>query len=326
MSSKPRCVLHVGTMKTGTSTIQAWLGENRDALARAGWIYPGWPCRDSRQIATIAAQIGKCQNLIISDEGLWHFSGQRSKTDEIADALKGFDVTVIVYFRRPDQFLEAWFKQGLKSGLGAQRVPSFLRSSLTSAKRFKRHLGTFVTLFGKENVRIAPYELSQWKNGKILDDFLVRADLPQQFSALPVPLDRNISPSAEVMLLAGIMRSAYDCDKSMIDQLLNLSPDDAVDKAKTSILTPEEAARIRRAYRPLFRHIQKKFQTGVEPDFFRDWGDGKTPVPVSPLRDAYDRLVSAADDATRRGKSVSTAAAPSFPQAIVRRGLKKLFR
>lgn len=35
-----RCVLHIGSEKTGTSTIQRFLTRNRDALARDGVIYP----------------------------------------------------------------------------------------------------------------------------------------------------------------------------------------------------------------------------------------------------------------------------------------------
>lgn len=326
MSSKPRCVLHVGTMKTGTSTIQAWLGDNRDALAQEGWFYPGWPCRGSAQIAATVQKMDKGQNLIISDEGLWHFSPDRSNTDEIAEALKSFDITVLVYFRRPDQFLEAWFKQGLKTGTNLAGIGAFLRSGLTSARQFEQHLDRFVDLFGRDHVKIAPYERSQWKNANILDDFLARAGLPSAFSALPVPPDRNISPPAEIMLLVGMMRRALDCDQSLIDQLLSASPPDGLEKVRTSMLTPKETARIRRKYRPLFRRIQQTYRSGAEPDFFRDWGDDKDPAPVSPLRRAYDRLVSATEDDPRNTGPVPPSAAAFFPPAIVRRGLRKLFR
>ena len=49
---RSRCVLHVGTMKTATTTIQAWLERQAGWLATQGWIYPGWPHRSLRGFRT----------------------------------------------------------------------------------------------------------------------------------------------------------------------------------------------------------------------------------------------------------------------------------
>lgn len=323
MPSKPRCVLHVGTMKTGTSTIQSWLGENRKALEEAGWIYPGWPCRDSDRIAALVARSPEHQNLVISDEGLWHQSMDRSRTDEIAEALKGYDVTVLVYFRRPDEFLEAWFKQGLKVGSGVHAVQSFLKSYQTRPRALRKRLETFVTLFGRDNVIVAPYERSQLKNANLLSDFLARAGLPEAVATLPAPPDKNISPNAEAILLTGILRRSLDCEQAVIDQVMGALPREGLVTVKTSILTPQEAAAIRRRYRPLFRKIQKEFKTGVDPDFFRNWGDDEAPMPVSRLRRAYDELVTPAN-----GQAPINPQRPRAPTSpsLVRRGIRRFFR
>lgn len=296
MSAKPRCILHVGTMKTGTSTIQQWLSDNRKPLAEVGWTYAGWPCRGSERIQRIVSGLEPDQNLIISDEGLWHFSQSKSKTDEIAQILSQFDVTVVLYIRRPDHFLESWFKQGLKFGNGAVDIPTFLASPQVQPEGFERRLRRFQRLFGKGNILVAPYERAQMRNSSIVEDFISRTGLPVTEAFRSSAKDSNVSPSAEVMLIAGLARLGLSCDQKVIDGLLQSPPVANLAKMRTSLFTPAEAAKIRDAYRPLYRRIQKQFGTGAGPDFILNWGDREIPLPVSPFREIYEQIGSLTGD------------------------------
>ena len=198
---------------------------------------------------------------------------------------------MIVYFRRPDQFLESWFKQGLKNGSGQHDLRSFLAMPVTGPQVFQQKLDLFANAFGARNLIVAPYERAQMIGGDIIADFLARTGLPvpEPDAQGPVGSDsENISPTADVMLLAGLMRQAFNIGQREIDAVLAASPHDAVAHAGSSILSPDEAAAIRADYRPLFQDIQQRFGSGAAPDFFLDWGDTGPDRPPSPLRATYD--------------------------------------
>ncbi len=301
MSGRPRCVLHIGTMKTATTTIQAWLKNHETWLDGQGWTYPGWPFRGAARIARKLEKMPRGHNLIISDEGLWHFSGGRSDTAEIARILSDFDVTVLVYFRRPDQFLEAWFKQGIKSGTGEQDITRFLNNPAVGSKTMRMRLDSFAQIFGEKNLLVAPYEQAQLRGGGIIADFLSRTGLPApQAVAGQVKNDglrENVSPTADVILMAGLMRRVFQLGQSQIDILLGTPPCAPVSGARNRLLTTAEIDAIRADFRPAFAEIQRRFGGGTAPDFFLDWGEERNPAPISPLRQAYDQYMAALDAA-----------------------------
>ena len=289
--TKPRCVLHLGTMKTGTTSIQSWLKLNRQNLKRDSWVYPGWPFRTPGMFSERVQECDPEENLIVSDEGLWHFGGtERSRTDEIANVLKGYDVRAIVYFRRPDQFLEAWFKQGLKRGTGAHSLSRFLGHGDVRDSVLTR-LNFFANIFGEENLVVAPYERSQFVDGDLIKDFVAKAGLPSDYaSGGRATGSDNISPSADAMLLAGIMRKVFGTSQDIIDAFLNSAGSPSDRSRKTTVLTPQEIREITDHYRPQFEEIQARFGSGAAPGFFSSWEDG-SPAQMSPLRGAYNKYM-----------------------------------
>lgn len=297
MTVQRRCILHVGTMKTGTTSVQSWLRDNNDWLNQNGWDFLGWPLRGADKIAAKVAAADPAHNLIISDEGLWHLSGsERSKTQKIASTLQDYDISVIVYFRRPDLFLESWFKQGLKNGAGQHNVSTFLKLSETSEKTLSKKLDAFAGIFGEDKLIVAPYERCQMKDGDIIADFVMRTGIP-----MPAKVEtkagatggvKNVSPTSDAMLMAGLMRQLFDVQQEQIEHVIRAKPAQVVADARSSIFTAEEAEQIRSVFRPVFQRIQSRFGTGVEPDFFENWGDQEPHPPVSALRAAYDSYMA----------------------------------
>jgi hypothetical protein len=69
---RPRVYLHIGAMKTGTTYLQELMADNRDALARAGFLFPGqtWAqqdraARDVLEFSTVDYRIGA------QSKGMW---------------------------------------------------------------------------------------------------------------------------------------------------------------------------------------------------------------------------------------------------------------
>lgn len=291
MVLKPKCVLHLGTMKTGTTSIQSWLKQNRQNLKRDSWVYPGWPFRTPRMFSEIVQECEPEENLIVSDEGLWHFGGtERSRTQEIAEVIKGYDVKAIVYFRRPDQFLEAWFKQGLKRGTGAHNLQNFLNHGDVLNSVLPR-LNFFANIFGEKNLIVAPYEPDQFVDGDLISDFIAKTGIPGGYQTeSSKAVSANVSPSSDAMLIAGIMRKVFRTDEPVIEEFLQTSGRANAKLGGTTIFSPAEIRVINEHFRPQFAEIQSRFGSGVDTDFFMNWG-GSDDIEMSPLRGAYNKLL-----------------------------------
>lgn len=144
--------LHIGTPKTGTTTIQKFCTENQEILADKGYYYPIfkysfprvgkycnghflivrlWDENFNRQYekekaitegitAELLELFKKYDNIILSEERIWHAGiyqdincWQYLKENIMS---KGITVKVIVYLRRQDEFLFSWWNQRIKVG------------------------------------------------------------------------------------------------------------------------------------------------------------------------------------------------------------------
>ena len=125
--------LHIGTTKTGTTALQHHLSSNRDALAEQGLTYvspAGKTSSNSLAVAMnknradalqelradLSGQIAgrKTKDAILSSEMLFGIAPDRL-VDAIP-ALAGEPLSVLVYLRRQDRYLESNYLQKLKNG------------------------------------------------------------------------------------------------------------------------------------------------------------------------------------------------------------------
>lgn len=148
-------VLHVGTEKTGTTSIQATLAQNRENLARAGFMFPTTPrpqnhthlvaaCLDDGVCDNIKAHVlawSKCDEktfrnrfrnkleaelvsrpdwhtLLISSELIHSRLTQPSEIERLFAFLRVFvdDVVVILFIRRQDKLALSRFSSALRAG------------------------------------------------------------------------------------------------------------------------------------------------------------------------------------------------------------------
>lgn len=154
--------LHIGTPKTGTTSIQHFCYDNRKVLEEKGYCYPmfshPYPNTRSRldfkrnglflQAIYSDAQgvrdkaveeellkngLQKVQELfqtydhvILSDEGIWRAAASRRKTiwKELREEGEkgGFTVKVIAYVRKQEELIESWWNQTVKHGISESNV------------------------------------------------------------------------------------------------------------------------------------------------------------------------------------------------------------
>lgn len=146
--TRKKLVLHIGTHKTGTSTIQSTLAAARDQLAASGVCYPKTD-RDpfphlAKHCSTYQAAIqtdaafddefaileqelatSGCDTLLLSEEGFSEAQFDAfSKFSRLTDR---YDLTIICFLRRQDQFLESLWVQYCREGHERQTIADFVR-------------------------------------------------------------------------------------------------------------------------------------------------------------------------------------------------------
>ena len=144
-----RLILHIGTHKTGTSSIQSWLKSRRMVLKEHGFWYgatdrpphPELPKHSSlyRALATdhLDFDVEKrmiledfdrsgCDTLILSEEGLSEPYFRR--LERAAEFGEHFEVEIVCFLRRQDHFLESLWNQRSRQGTERRPIEAFVTS------------------------------------------------------------------------------------------------------------------------------------------------------------------------------------------------------
>ena len=217
-------VIHIGFPKTATSSIQLGLWNNREELARMGYLYPesgviagghhnlSYEMRSNPRfqpevggleqlILEIAAS--ELDRVIISSED---FAGIiEPKIRQFREAFSGASITIVAYLRRQDEFLQSFWAQLVKTGYYTDSFESWLkrRFFLYHAELDVIHgdyysvLQPWINVFGAENVIVRPFERTQMK-WDVFHEFLELCEVPR-LKRLEVPGTHNVSPSNKTL-------------------------------------------------------------------------------------------------------------------------------
>lgn len=190
---KNQLYIHVGAGKTGTSSIQVFLKDNRDALMECGLCVPQIGVKRTehylahhslsgvarfltgdniRQWKEIAA-LGNSKILVTSE--LFHSLVKKESGLELFRSVKSifasWKISIIFYIRRHDQWLESAYAEWLKTG-HLRTGEDLDQFALAYGDDQTKQIDKFEEIFGPEALIIRPYEKCQLNNGDVVDDFL----------------------------------------------------------------------------------------------------------------------------------------------------------
>lgn len=194
-------LFHIGSPKTGTTSLQSFLFNNAGMLKKYDWSYPDlsrfdvvtgdkylwrngqnlrWIESEEKrnEVWQIIAENLKQQNVIISDEGNWDgkFSTVLSEAKRIDCVIK-----VIVYLRRQDQYIESYYNEAVKAGYMHNSIqeymnpmPSFVDSGVYEIDDYWSRLEDIGKMVGCENIIVRPFEKQQFEGVRrdIISDFM----------------------------------------------------------------------------------------------------------------------------------------------------------
>lgn len=232
--ARKRLILHIGMHKTGTTTIQRFFSRNRWLLRKMGVCYPESRGPDGRLlpkhntifsaishqadrgevhpalgpvadlVKDVADQINQAPGHVgvISAEG---FSGERPVFSRaLAPLASEFDVSIVIFLRRRDLWVESFYKQMVLNSDVREARPfaEFLSANSTVRHmNYLRILSWWADAFGPEALKVGIFEPNQ-SNETLVRQFLRLSDLSTRLSLLPFAAGHaNQSLSAEATSL-----------------------------------------------------------------------------------------------------------------------------
>jgi hypothetical protein len=227
-------VLHVGSGKTGTTSIQNFLAKNRDRLAELGFLYPRSPGKvrhtrvslsvlpdhvvdrapawhrqgftstaDFRETfhRKLRAELARADlpRVILSDEALFgtrEESQQRLRmlTDDIARSVR-----LVVYLRRQDDHLASRYQQRVKTG-ETQRLEERVRLlDLSGLYDYRARLDKWQRVLEPSLLVVRPFERVRFPDGSLHQDFLDAAGIDARADELEQVTQLNESLDAEAV-------------------------------------------------------------------------------------------------------------------------------
>jgi hypothetical protein len=232
-------VLHVGMRKTGTSSIQFFLRDNREALASRGLLYPTTPGRARhhrlslsvkspvelerspewwreapsdpasfrkrfrRRLLTEVEKSG-LSRVLLSDEDLFGSGYPTLRRLGRWSWRIGRSVRVVVYLRRQDDHLVSCYQQEVKVG-SVERLVDWASHDRSSLYDYHARLLRQRRLLAPTELVVRPYERASFAEGSLLQDFLDGVGVDLRAGDLAHAEDRNASLDAESVELLRLL-------------------------------------------------------------------------------------------------------------------------
>ncbi|HDZ5081427.1 TPA: hypothetical protein RTH17_001841, partial [Campylobacter jejuni] len=193
------CYLHIGTMKTGTSSIQDFLYKNQNLLKIQKTLYPisiknSWHLNDHNPFAHAIEQANfssldsylkplkqeinnsHSNKVILSTENIQFLLYNEKYIQELQIILKNLGFTkihIIIYLRNPSDLFISMCSQALKNG-----APKKFLSLPSENNKFKilchheQTLKNWANIFKKENLIVKLFSKNEFYQGDLLKDFI----------------------------------------------------------------------------------------------------------------------------------------------------------
>lgn len=227
--------IHIGFHKTGTTTIQQAIATNREKLSEIGiisplsglnsdteahhniaWLLRNYPPQHYRpekgsykDLIQEICQSSHDKFLISSEE----FSTLEEKSvQKLRSALpEDIRAIIIVYLRRPEEWLPSWW--GQKARMGYENKSLQQAIEVIEPDYLYKRIRNWVDCFGKENVYLRIYDEAIQSSG-LLNDFWDTLGIPRNVSkSFIVPKDANVSPSARLLNLVSRINQQIKFEK-----------------------------------------------------------------------------------------------------------------
>jgi hypothetical protein len=224
-------VLHLGMGKTGTSSIQFFLRDHREAVAAEGTLYPETPGGGRHQklglsvktrqeldrsiewarvkhgdAARFRRKFRKRLLTEIEDSGLTRvlfsdevlFGSSPAALRRLGNWTSGISRSrrVVVYLRRQDDHMVSRYQEEVKLG-EVRRLDAWSRQRMRRLYDYHDRLRTIQELLSPTSLVVRRFERDRFPGGSVLQDFLEAVGLDPALADLPQGEERNTALDAD---------------------------------------------------------------------------------------------------------------------------------
>ncbi len=224
------CIVHIGSEKTGTTSVQHFFAKNRDALLARGYWYPRSLAHGTSSVHLKLNEIGRgtgdversdvaaafaderkkaagagANTAVISSEFLHSSIRKPAAVARVHKFLAPFfeRIRIVYYARRQDHLLASMHSTSIRGGYTTSR--SALTVYPAKGHHYFDHMkvcGLWSTEFGSQNLVCRIYERDKLVNGDIIDDFCTVVGLPVDEARGRVASNESLSfETASILLL-----------------------------------------------------------------------------------------------------------------------------
>lgn len=285
-----RVILHIGAHKTGTTSIQATMTQSDEVLASAGVIYPrccwfdaahhrlGYAMKkklDARhgdlpvltdELAQLSGALAasNAHTALISSEEM--FTAPVASINALAESLKGHEVEVVAFVRRPDVLFESAFNQRLKQvyrdfekeANADYHIEDYTENPglIIPDVDYYRFISRWSGPFGQASIRLVQYELQDAVSAMAA---IIGIDRAQLANGANSENPRASEKLVALLRLARAVGASVDTQERLRDIAFSRFPHEA----GAGLLDPTER-----------RFILKKYRQGNEALFNTYLGQG----------------------------------------------------
>lgn len=274
--------IHIGTPKTGTTSIQNFCGLNREKLKEQGVLYPIMNYHYERksvnrngyfltgtikengtrnkekekqvfdnELQYIVDCFKDYDTILLSDESIWWATSTRRKG--LWKDLKkhseqhNYQIKVIVYLRRQDQFMMSRYNQRLKTDFVAstQNFDEYfadMNGRFKCVMDYRDRIDNIAKSISKENVIVKRFDRNYFYNGDLNQDFLniLGVKVDDSFQQLKETANTGISvQSGEIKRVLNRLKPITMAENNKLLEILN-ECENVLPESNTSLMSTDE--------------------------------------------------------------------------------------
>lgn len=274
--------IHIGTPKTGTTSIQNFCGLNREKLKEQGVLYPIMNYHYERksvnrngyflhgvikengtrnkekekqvfdsELQYIVDCFKENDTILLSDESIWWATSTRRKG--LWKDLKkhseqhNYQIKVIVYLRRQDQFMMSRYNQKLKTDFVAstQNFDEYfadMNGRFKCVMDYRERIDNIAKSISKENVIVKRFDRNYFYNGDLNQDFLniLGVKVDDSFQQLKETANTGISvQSGEIKRVLNRLKPITMAENNKLLEILN-ECENVLPESNTSLMSTDE--------------------------------------------------------------------------------------
>lgn len=196
----PRCWLHIGAPKTGSTALQDFLSSNQIPLLKHGISYPSatlrgyghhdiaflssgaypeWATPPARSLDELAAELRQeilrsPFPVILSSENFYLLCSPKRTAEllkQLGINISIEEVKVVVYVRRQDEAHASWYNQAVKAQGYCESYEKHAAANW-HLWDYAAVLGSWAKIFGTANLIVRPYQAEDLADNDVRKDFL----------------------------------------------------------------------------------------------------------------------------------------------------------